>query len=204
MRTSRRVDRLDDRDAWAAALAGDAASFATLFDRHRDRVYRHGLRLSGKVHDAEDLTAGAFLELWRRRRSVRLVDGSVRPWLLVTTTNLSRNQARSIRRYRALLERLPRTEARPDAGEVALDRLEAEHAATRLREALRELRAADAALLVLVGLEGCSLSQAALVLGVREGTARVRLHRARARLAALVSPEAPEARLLVEAEVDND
>lgn len=200
MRTSRRVDRVDDLDAWKAALAGDGSSFAALFDRHRDRVYRHSLRLSGKAHDAEDLTAGAFLELWRRRRAVRLVDGSVLPWLLVTTTNLSRNQARSIRRYRALLDRLPRTEVPPDAGEVALERLEAEHAATRLRAVLRELRAADAALLVLVDLEGCSSAEAALALGVREATARVRLHRARARLAALVSPEA---RLPFEAEVDD-
>ncbi|WP_396133584.1 RNA polymerase sigma factor [Arthrobacter sp. 1088] len=49
----------------------------------------------GGRHDAEDATAAAFLELWRRREGVRLVDGSILPWLLVTTTNTARNLQRS-------------------------------------------------------------------------------------------------------------
>jgi DNA-directed RNA polymerase specialized sigma24 family protein len=109
--------------SWTAALRGDSDGFAAVFDCHRDRVYGYALRLTGNVHDAEDLTAGAFLELWRRRKSVRVVDGTVLPWLLVTTTNLARNRARGLRRYRALIDALPRSEDARGAGDVALEHI---------------------------------------------------------------------------------
>lgn len=110
-----------DSALWDRSLAGDGDAFGVLFDRHRDRVFRHACRLAQTRHDAEDVVAAAFLELWRRRAEVRLVDGSVLPWLLVTSTNLGRNVARGTRRYRQLLERLPRLLDQPDAAEVAFD-----------------------------------------------------------------------------------
>jgi RNA polymerase sigma-70 factor (ECF subfamily) len=72
----------DEATAWAAVLDSDSDAFVAIFDKHRDRVYRHALRITENVHDAEDVTAGAFLELWRRQKAVRVVDGSVLPWLL--------------------------------------------------------------------------------------------------------------------------
>ncbi|WP_449374720.1 RNA polymerase sigma factor [Arthrobacter psychrolactophilus] len=65
-------------------------------------------------HEAEDVVATVFLELWRRRVKVRLVDGSILPWLLVTTTNVARNTRRAAFRYRKLLNSLPRAEDAPD------------------------------------------------------------------------------------------
>ena len=155
--------------AWAAALGGDGEAFADVFDRHKDRVYRHALKLVGAVHDAEDVTAGAFLELWRRRRSVRLVEGSVLPWLLVTATNLSRNAARGLRRYGALLASLPRSGPAGDAGEVGVENMEEAATAARVREALRALPAPDGALIALTAFEGLSPAQAAAALGISDG-----------------------------------
>jgi RNA polymerase sigma-70 factor (ECF subfamily) len=185
------VDRSgSESEHWTAALGGDKEAFATVFDLHKDRVYHHALRLLSNVHDAEDVTAGAFLELWRRRRAVRLVEGSVLPWLLVTATNLSRNRARSLRRYRALLGSLPRSVPAPDAHEVALDGIEEARAAERVRKALSSLSVTDSAIIALTFWEGFSPAQAALALGISDGAARVRLHRARTKMASAleVSP----------------
>lgn len=107
----------DEATNWAAVLGNDGNTFVAIFDQHRDRVYRHALRMTANVHDAEDVTAGAFLELWRRQKSVRIVDGSVLPWLLVTTTNLTRD----LRRYRALIATLPRADVTRSAEDVALE-----------------------------------------------------------------------------------
>lgn len=164
-------------------MAGSSEAFAWIFDLHRDRVYRYALRLLGNVHDAEDVTAGAFFELWRRRDAVAVVDGSVLPWLLVTTSNLSRNAARSLRRYRALLRSLPRSEPSSGAGEVAEERMEASSGERQVREALRSLSGSDAALIAMTAFEGFSPREAATALGISEGAARTRLHRARARIA---------------------
>ena len=164
-------------------LTGDGGAFVAIFDLHHDRVYRHALRMTANVHDAEDVTAAAFLELWRHRRSVRVVDGSVLPWLLVTATNLARNLVRGLRRHRALIGTLPRAEAASSAADIAVGRIEEERIAAQVRQALSALPTSDAALLALTMFEHYSPAEAAVALGISDGAARTRLHRARARMA---------------------
>ena len=165
----------DDAQDWALARAGQGEAFGRIFDRHRDRVFRHGLRLVDGVSDADDLVAITFLEAWRRRDDLRLVDGSVLPWLLVTATNASHNLRRAARRHRALLSRLPTDPHAPDHAD-RFDDGEAHRALQRL--ALR-----DRQVLTLCVLEGFSERDAASALGVPPGTIKSRLARARARLA---------------------
>ena len=176
----------DEPAAWAAALDNDGDAFAAVFDLHRDRVYHHALRMTANVHDAEDVTAAAFLELWRRRKSVRVVEGSVLPWLIVTATNLARNLARGLRRYQALIAVLPRAEDARSAEDVALDQIEEMRIAAQVREALSALAPSDAALISLTLFEHYSPAQAAVALGISDGAARTRLHRARTRMAATI------------------
>ena len=95
-----------DGELWRRAGAGDGEAFGQVFDRHRDRVFRSAPRLTRHRHDAEDVTALVFLEAWRRRAVVRIVDGSVLPWLLVTTGHVSQNAARARRRHTRALAAL--------------------------------------------------------------------------------------------------
>ena len=166
-----------DEVLWRRSVEGDGEAFGLLFDRHRDRVFRHASRITDGRQDAEDVLASAFLELWRRRATVLLVDGSVLPWLLATTTNLGRNTVRSTRRYRQFLDRLPR-------GEDSIDAMDASSLGVDpgLRTGLLLLEKVDAQLLALVSLEGLAVAVAAKQLGLSESAARNRLHRARATL----------------------
>lgn len=165
----------DEVSAWARSLDQDPRAFASIFDHHANQVFRHALRLVRNVHDAEEVTAASFYELWRRRTKVRVVQGSTLPWLLVTATNISLNTRRSVRRYRALLDRLPQastSESIPvfldDRGDVYL--------------VVKQLPPIDGSLLVLTAVEGLPVNEAARLLGISEGAARVRLHRTRQRL----------------------
>jgi len=170
-------DEQDDGRLWVRAQRNDGAAFAELFDRHRARVYRRAVSLLDGSHDAEDIAAAAFYELWRKRKHVVLVADSVLPWLLVTTVNLARNHRRSAGRYKSLLAKLPRGDepvAPPDAEELEVRE--------RLRRSLEGLSPTDAALLVLTSLEDVPIWQAAEVVGLKPPTARVRLHRTRRRL----------------------
>jgi RNA polymerase sigma factor (sigma-70 family) len=167
--------RDDDTDAWGRAVAGDGEAFGTVFDRHAQRVQRHLSRLLSSPQDVEDAIAIVFLEAWRRRDSVRVVDGSVVPWLLVTATNVANNVRRSGRRYQALLDRLPPV---GDA-EAAVDAIDEPDVVT----ALRLLSIADQQVLTLCVLEEWSERDAAAALRVRPGTVKSRLHRAKRRLA---------------------
>lgn len=178
---------MTESERWRAALGGDAAAFASVFDAHRDRVYRHAFHLLADVPDAEDALASAFLELWRRRDRVRLVDGSVLPWLLVTTTNVARNLGRSRARYRAVLARLPRDPDDADPADIAADRLDGRASAERVASALRELPEKDAALITLVAVDELPVAVAATALHLSPGAARTRLHRIRKRLSGVLA-----------------
>lgn len=166
----------DESHLWALARQNDGDAFAALFDLHSERVYRRALGLLGTPHDADDVTAAAFFELWRKRKSVALIAGSVLPWLLVATVNLSRNVQRSTARYRRVLSTLPRDETSPGPDLEHLDTRE------RLASSLQGLDPLDAVLFVLTVLEDVPLAQAAQLVGLKPPTARVRLHRARVRL----------------------
>ncbi|MGV8886161.1 MAG: RNA polymerase sigma factor [Microbacteriaceae bacterium] len=170
------MDDATDAESWTHATRGDGEAFGLIFDRHRDRVLRHSLRLVPSWHDAEEVVALTFLEAWRKRDRVRFVDGSVLPWLLVTATNVSRNLSRSARRYRALLDKLPP----PLEREFVADN----HAVT----ALRGLSVSDRQVITLSVLEGFTEAEIAEALGIARGTVKSRLSRAKSRLAETLAP----------------
>jgi RNA polymerase sigma factor (sigma-70 family) len=169
----------DECEEWAAARTGDSSAFAAVYERHRERVYRLAVRLSANRHDAEDITAATFFELWRRRAAVRVVGGSVLPWLLVTVSNSAKNHVRSVRRYRALIDALPRG---IDDGTTPFDAVDAAMDRAQFMREVRTLPHRDRALLILTAIEGYSIVAAAEALGMSPGTARVRLHRMRSKL----------------------
>lgn len=190
----------DEDGLWFRSLKGEGDAFGVLFDRHRDRVFRHAYRLSGDRHDAEDIMATAFLELWRRREKVRVVDGSVLPWLLVTTTNVARNSGRAALRYRRLLNSLQRSEQVPATGGEDSHRQYAMDKNAAL--ALRTLGATDLHLVTLVIFEDYSLAAAAAVLNISPSAAKSRMHRARQRMkAALNGATGPVTAATVEGEL---
>ena len=173
-----------ESELWNRSLGGDSSAFGELFDKHRDRIFRHAFRLVGNVHDAEDAAATVFLELWRRRKQVRVVDGSILPWLLVTTTNACRNIHRAARRYRTFIDALPRDHDALGAEEELLRRAPLNSVPECLILALRALSPSDMQLFALVNLEDYSISDAAAAIGLSTTAAKTRLHRSRVRLRA--------------------
>ncbi|WP_278101219.1 sigma-70 family RNA polymerase sigma factor [Microbacterium proteolyticum] len=161
----------DDAGLWARVRQGDELALAALFDRYEGRVFRHASRLLTHREDAKDAVTVAFFELWRKRASVRLVEGSPLPWLLNTVAHCARNLERSGRRYRALLDRAPVAEPvshdQDDSGVMV---------------ALRRLPEREQSVVVLSVLEGYSEREVAQALGVPAGTVKSRLARAKAKL----------------------
>lgn len=171
-----------DEVLWRLVVNGDGEAFGALFDRHRDRVLRHALRVLGSAHAAEDVTAMVFYEAWRRREYVRMVNGSIVAWLLVTANNTVRNDLRQRRRYKAFLNRLPAPAQVPDIAEAFADEDEQKFEAATLDRAFARLRQVDRNVLTLCVVEEMSIRDAATALGIPEGTVKSRLNRAKERL----------------------
>jgi len=170
------TEPVTDAEHWRVALLGDEEGFGAIFDRHQQRVFRHSIALVPTLDDAKDVVAVAFLEAWRKRASVRFVDGSLLPWLLVTATHAAQNITRSARRYRALLERVPPTAQVPDLADAFDD--------GPAMAALGSLPRAQQYVVTLCIVEGLTLVEAAGVLRIPVGTVKSRLHVAKKTLAA--------------------
>jgi RNA polymerase sigma factor (sigma-70 family) len=177
---------VSDESLFRASTRGEQAAFAELYERHARTIYNYLFRRLADWSEAEDLTAVVFLEAFRRRREVVVVEGKLVPWLYGIATNVLRNRRRALWRHRALVERLA-SEPRTAAPDIAA-RTEA---ATQMRSVLERVarlprRQQDVVALCLWS--GLSYDEAATALGVPVGTVRSRLARARAALVELESP----------------
>ena len=162
--------------------SGTPDAFGALFERHRDRVFRHVFARIGHREEAEDSTAVVFLEAWRRRKSIFLHEGSALPWLLTTANFAVLNRRRSLRRYRRLLEHLPHQQHEDDHAPEVLRSLGLRDEHQRVRQAMGRLRLADQDILTLCIIEELSPAQAADALSIPIGTVKSRLSRAKEKL----------------------
>jgi RNA polymerase sigma factor (sigma-70 family) len=142
-----------------------------------DRVHAYAVRHVG-VNGAQDVVSETFLHAWRRWSQV---PDPALPWLLGTARKVIGNGRRTERRRDALVRRIAFLDEAATSAEAAELVATRRHAAI---QALAALNSNDREALLLVVWDGLTLEQSAKVLGVGLGTLRVRLHRARTRLAA--------------------
>jgi RNA polymerase sigma-70 factor (ECF subfamily) len=126
---------------------------------------------------ADDGLAETFLVVWRRLDEV---PDEPRAWLLGVARRVLANQRRSFRRQRSLAERISVERPIAVASEVEGD---------PVLEALSKLRSADQEVLLLVAWDGLTSAEAACVVGCSAVAVRLRLHRARRRLAHLLATD---------------
>src|SRR4051794_16029624 len=158
------------------ARMDDETRFGALWDAHRDAVWAYAARRVGPDRAAA-VVHETFLVAWRR---LDHVPAAAAPWLIGVARNTTLHERRGAARRAQLDERLAGfAEPPPGAPSVGID--------GDLVRAARELPLADRELLALIAWDGLTVAEAAVVLGWRPVTARVRLHRARARLTALLA-----------------
>jgi RNA polymerase sigma-70 factor (ECF subfamily) len=173
-----------------AAVSADAARtrFEGLFRDHHVAVVGY-VRRRAPLDAVDDIVGETFLVAWRR---LACVPAEELPWLLAVARNVLATQRRGAGRRRALTLRL---------GHVAVGRAESPAADcvepaidSRLETALSRLAPKDREALTLIAWDGLQPHEAALVLGDSAGAFRVRLHRARQRLRALLEERSEPAR----------
>lgn len=187
------IDDRSDADLLAAHVAGDPDAFATLFTRHRDRLWAVAVRTMGNSHDAADGLQDGLVSAYRRAETFR-GDAAVTTWLhrVVVNACLDRIRAAKVRRAEALPDDLDDFGDRgssytstsavddPEQAAIADDRRRA------VLAALATLPAEQRAALVLVDMEGYPVAEVAVMLDCAEGTVKSRCSRGRDRLAVLL------------------
>jgi len=166
-----------------AAAPDRQQRFTRVYDAHYHRILGYARRRVG-ADDAQDVVAETFAVAWRRFDDVPEGAESLL-WLYATARRVVANHHRGQRRLASLKAAIAAAPASP--GATAPD-----EGARRLLEALARLRADERELLLLAAWEGLDNAALATVLGCSRTAARIRLHRARRRLAeALGVPDEP-------------
>jgi RNA polymerase sigma-70 factor, ECF subfamily len=171
-----------DRAILDRLAAGDQAALGALYDRHARGVFSLACRIVSDRSEAEDVVQEVFAQAWRQAVRYDPSRATVTGWLLMMT------RARAIDRVRA-------RGARPIAADVEIPNLPdlgpgqesaaiTSESVQRLRDALRELPAAQRTALELAYYEG--LTQADIAERLREplGTVKTRMRSALQKLRA--------------------
>lgn len=180
LRPAVRIDDLTDGGLAAACATGDRTARALLFERHVDAVHRFVARMRASDPDeVDDLVQGTFVAAFQAAASFRGTE--LRSWLFGIAANLVRGYARKeIRRKRALTAL-----AAPEVAAHGPANLDAARLPAAIAALPHDLRAA----LVLIDIEGERGRDAALALGIPEGTLWRRVFFARKALRAAVAGE---------------
>jgi RNA polymerase sigma-70 factor, ECF subfamily len=168
-----------DQDVISRVIGGDRDAFAMLIGRYSDPLYRHALGMTGSPDVAEDILQTSFIKAYHHLGEVRgrfdawlfrIVANGCKDWLKnIRRTHLSYDEDDQASGYATPDEDLDRTELRQDLDQ-ALAQL-----APSLREAF-----------IMKHVEGRSYEEMADLLGTTVGALKMRVHRAREALQALL------------------
>lgn len=160
-------------------VASDARRhrFEEMYATYHVHVLGYALRRTDNTDDAADVLAETFLAAWRRLDQVPPGE-QARLWLYGTARRVLANHYRGERRRLALADRLKADLA------VSYQPSDRVQRSAEIVSAFRRMPEPDRELLALAGWEGLDPGQIAVVLGCSRNAARIRLHRARRRLAA--------------------
>jgi RNA polymerase sigma-70 factor (ECF subfamily) len=173
-----------DADLLRAHVDGDPDAFGELVRRHRDRLWAVALRTIGDREEAADAVQDALLSAHRAAARFR-GESAVTTWLHRIVVNACLDRIR--RRQAHPTVPLPDGSRTPDGaligGVEPAAPVHDHDTALVVRDALAALPADQRAAIVLVDVQGYPVADAAVVLGVAEGTIKSRCARGRARMA---------------------
>jgi len=173
----------DDELMLVARLrAGDTGAFDEVYDAYRPRVFAFLLRMTRSRTLAEDLLDETWLRLVRHAPRL-LPDTRMGPWLFTVARNLYWTYRRDSLVEEIAIPDLPSLWPSPLAWPSPFDLAAAGELERRVERALSTLSSQYREVLLLVGHEGLSPTDAAAVCGISAEALRQRLSRARAALA---------------------
>ncbi|GAB2946696.1 RNA polymerase sigma factor [Nonomuraea fastidiosa] len=172
-------------------LNEDPGAFEGFYRRHVDAVQRFVVRRVSDPHMAADLTADVFLAVLDSADTYRPGRGSEVAWLFGIARNVVSAQHRKAAREARATGRIAGRRLMDDDDLARMEeRIDAERQMRAALEAMADLPEGERAVLELVAIDQLTVSEAAAALGIRQVTARVRLHRARRALSNVASPSA--------------
>lgn len=168
------------------AAAGDKTAFEQIVIRYQTQVYNLALRMVNNEADAQDLTQEAFVRTWHALASFQF-SSQFSTWLYRLTSNICIDFLRSQKKHKSVSLTLLQDDASQqwdmtDTGLLPEDQIIRREEHEILTNAIASLEPEYREVLILRIVNDCSYQQISQILGIREGTVKSRLSRAREQL----------------------
>ncbi len=179
---------MDDAALVDKVLAGEQDAFARLVERHQRWVTVVALRSTRRLEEADEMAQETFLRAYQALGSWRR-DGAFRAWLGQILRNRLRDRARTAGPHPEPLDSAPEAGCDPEQERVLLDR----ELLASLRRAYDDMPAGRQREVVRMRfLEGKTLAEIAIALGLQVGTVKIHLFRGARRLKEQLADGRPE------------
>lgn len=155
-------------------------SFEELYQRYSQDVFRFAFYLCGDRAKAEDITSEAFVRLWTASEPLRAA--TIKAYLFAIARNLYLHERRFDARRGQIDDAIPDAAIDPEGAAGQKETLRA------VFQGLKQLAEVDRSALLMRAMDEMPYEEIAAVLGVPLSTIKVKIHRARLRLAQFLEP----------------
>jgi len=185
----RELSELDLRAMVDRARLGDVAAFTEVVRALHNPVFRWALTFARDIDEADEITQDTFIRLHAKLDQYR-GESAVEGWVYLIVRRVALQRLRKARRRRWLSESaLPGLESVYNTDPGA--RVDRERAAEYIRHFFRELPARQREVFDLVDLQGHDPVEVAEMIGIKPGTVRANLFKARASIRARILSQHP-------------
>ncbi|HET6542494.1 MAG TPA: sigma-70 family RNA polymerase sigma factor [Chryseolinea sp.] len=173
---------LNDNELISRVLKGDQQAYAGLVTRYQNYVFTLSLRFTKNREDAEEVSQDIFVKAYRSLADFRGAS-KFSTWLytIVNTTCITFLRKKRMEVHSLDNEKIFEVADSVDSG-MRANQVEQKSRVAMVNNAIDMLSPDDAEVLTLFYKGEQSLEEIAMILGIEANTAKVRLHRARARL----------------------
>jgi len=187
---------ISDEDLMLLVQEGKSQAFDVLVGRYKNKLYAYLYRLLGDAGEAEEFAQETFVKAYVHADKYRTI-ARFSTWLYTIATNLVRNRLRNVKRRPAMVSlwsgdhdaegdgrwlELRDDSQRPD------ENMERNNLRELIQQAIDRIPSKYRAAFVLREIDDLSYEEIAAVTGLRLGTVRSRINRARAHFRRLVAP----------------
>ena len=175
----------NDQQLIEAILNGDAKSYGQLVNRYKDLVYTLAYRMLKHREEAEEVAQDAFVKVYRSLNKFK-GDSKFSTWIYKVTYNTCLDRLKKNKKHFNDLPIDEYTEHKLETIDNALEGMIKMERSDLIKRCINKLPSESSYLLTLYYFEELSLDEMSKIIGITSNTIKVKLYRARKKLAEIL------------------
>lgn len=179
---------IDDQIYIDKILEGETSAFSTLVDQYKDLVFSLALRMMKNKEEAEEVAQDTFIKVYKSLSKFK-GDSKFSTWIYRVAYNTCLDRLKKNQRQQQTVTIDEYTEHQVKSLDNAYDQLEKKERELAIQNCLKLLPSEDSFLISLYYYEEQSLEEISKVIGLKPNNVKVKLFRARKKLATILKEQ---------------